>query len=227
MNHHFDIEEACKHGVDAAIILSNLRFWLAKNYANKTNIHEGYVWTYNSARAFSELFPYWTANKIQKLLKKMELDGIIISGNFNKAGYDRKKWYTTSEFKIQPNGSMDLAKLLKANGEKAEPIADIKPDDKPDVIKPSKARPQSAKEAQDYFEERGWYEAGVGERFFDHYESIGWKRGKNLIKDWKATVRTWIKNNESRGIKPPQQKQVTAEDEQKRKANEWDGILNL
>ena len=29
------------------------------------------------------------------------------------------------------------------------------------------------------------------EQFFDYYESNGWKVGKNSMKDWKATVRTW------------------------------------
>ena len=29
------------------------------------------------------------------------------------------------------------------------------------------------------------------ERFFDYYESNGWKVGKNPMKDWKAAVRTW------------------------------------
>lgn len=32
------------------------------------------------------------------------------------------------------------------------------------------------------------------ERFFDYYESNGWKVGKNPMKDWKACVRTWSKN---------------------------------
>lgn len=29
------------------------------------------------------------------------------------------------------------------------------------------------------------------EKFFNHYESNGWKVGKNKMKDWKACVRTW------------------------------------
>lgn len=32
------------------------------------------------------------------------------------------------------------------------------------------------------------------ERFFDYYESNGWKVGKNPMKDWKAAVRTWERN---------------------------------
>jgi len=31
--------------------------------------------------------------------------------------------------------------------------------------------------------------------FIDHYESNGWLIGKNPMKDWKATVRTWKRNS--------------------------------
>lgn len=30
--------------------------------------------------------------------------------------------------------------------------------------------------------------------FYDYYESIGWKRGKTKMKDWKAAIRTWEQN---------------------------------
>ena len=33
------------------------------------------------------------------------------------------------------------------------------------------------------------------ERFIDYHDSNGWKVGKNAMKDWKATVRTWEKNS--------------------------------
>jgi len=31
--------------------------------------------------------------------------------------------------------------------------------------------------------------------FIDHYQANGWMVGKVKMKDWKATVRTWEKNN--------------------------------
>lgn len=34
--------------------------------------------------------------------------------------------------------------------------------------------------------------------FINHYESNGWMRGKNKIKDWKACVRTWEQNQKSK-----------------------------
>ena len=33
------------------------------------------------------------------------------------------------------------------------------------------------------------------QKFFDYYESNGWKVGKNPMKDWRAAIRTWEKNN--------------------------------
>lgn len=37
------------------------------------------------------------------------------------------------------------------------------------------------------------------ERFFDFYESKGWKVGKNPMKDWRAAVRTWEREDKARG----------------------------
>lgn len=37
------------------------------------------------------------------------------------------------------------------------------------------------------------------ENFYDHYESNGWLVGKNKMKDWKASVRTWERRNNNKG----------------------------
>ena len=117
-SHAFKIEDAVKYGVDAAILLSNLRYWLELNRANKRNVHDGYVWSYNTANALSELFPYWSANKIQKLTKKMENDGIIISGCYNEHKYDRTKWYTMPEYELSSENPS--AKRLEVISQSAE-----------------------------------------------------------------------------------------------------------
>lgn len=36
------------------------------------------------------------------------------------------------------------------------------------------------------------------QRFIDYYSSNGWKVGKNPMKDWRAAVRTWERNDEGR-----------------------------
>lgn len=51
----------------------------------------------------------------------------------------------------------------------------------------------SIEEIKTYCEERNnTIEAST---FFDFYESKGWMIGKNKMKDWRAAVRTWEKNN--------------------------------
>lgn len=44
------------------------------------------------------------------------------------------------------------------------------------------------------------------DRFYDYYESNGWRVGKNAMKDWKAAVRTWETNNKD---SPPQRSGTT------------------
>ena len=144
--HSFYIEEAELHGVEKAIILYNLRFWLEKNKANNKNLHDGYYWTYNSAKAFALLFPYFTASKIHRLLKQMEDDGLVVAGNYNKVAYDRTKWYSLPEFFVSDldtdhfsemeNGSCtneecDFAEMKNGLSKSATPIPDSKPNDKP------------------------------------------------------------------------------------------------
>ncbi|WP_422477229.1 hypothetical protein [Pleomorphochaeta sp. DL1XJH-081] len=41
------------------------------------------------------------------------------------------------------------------------------------------------------------------QKFWDFYESKGWKVGKNPMKDWKASVRTWEKSELPRGRASP------------------------
>lgn len=43
-------------------------------------------------------------------------------------------------------------------------------------------------------------------RFVDYYEARGWMLGKNHIKDWKACIRTWERNNKQNNVITPRKK---------------------
>lgn len=94
MMHSFDVALAEKLGIAEAVLLNHFHFWLCKNRANGDNLHDGKVWTFNSVKAFSELFPYLTKGRIGTALKHLEEAGLIETGNFNRVAYDRTKWYT-------------------------------------------------------------------------------------------------------------------------------------
>lgn len=51
--------------------------------------------------------------------------------------------------------------------------------------------PPSLQEVKDYIAEKGY--AVDARRFIDFYESKGWMIGKNKMKDWRASVRTWTR----------------------------------
>ena len=97
MNHSFDVDMAVKHGVHAAILHETIRFWVIKNKANGKHLHDGRHWTYNSAKAFCELFPYLSSDQIQRTLKKLEDAGEIVVGCFNASPYDRTRWYSCAD----------------------------------------------------------------------------------------------------------------------------------
>lgn len=120
----FDPEVAKDVGTDAAIILSNIEYWQAKNEANKTHYHEGKYWTYNSVEAFAKLFNYLTPSKIRTCLKNLEESGYVVSGNHNKSSYDRTKWYSSIR-------QIHLRELTNGFDETHEPIPDNKPNSKP------------------------------------------------------------------------------------------------
>jgi hypothetical protein len=46
---------------------------------------------------------------------------------------------------------------------------------------------------KEYMKEQGMND--ISERWLSHYESNGWLVGKNKMRDWKASVRTWKLNN--------------------------------
>lgn len=142
MQYSFKSEIANIYGVDGAILIENLYFWIMKNKANEKHFYDGCYWTYNSIKAFTILFPFWSRRQIERILNRLEKDGAIKTGNYNKISYDRTKWYSLSQtvISIYANGEMDITDWgndISPNGgmtfpQTVEPIPDNKPDNKPD-----------------------------------------------------------------------------------------------
>jgi hypothetical protein len=97
MDHHFNTEIATKYGVNAAILLHNITYWIAKNRSENRHFHDGRYWTYMSKAGLSELFPYLSAKQIDYALNKLVDAGLIITGNYNQNTFDKTKWYALAE----------------------------------------------------------------------------------------------------------------------------------
>lgn len=134
MEYSFNTEHAEKYGVNEAIMIKNFQFWIKKNLANKYSNHDGRTWTYNSAVAFNELFPFWSLGQINRILKSLITQEVLIVGNYNKAKYDRTKWYAfldetsfiSSGKTICQKQKMDIPIPVIASTETDRPIPDVK-----------------------------------------------------------------------------------------------------
>lgn len=156
MEYTFDIMIAQKLGVNEAIIIRNIQFWIDKNKANNKHYYDGRYWTYNSISAFCEIFPFWTRDQIRYILKKLTEKEILISGNFNKNPYDKTLWYSLNDEKLaelqelesgeklpdpsveipisnNQNSNLDVVNLPHREGENPKPIPDVNTYSKPDV----------------------------------------------------------------------------------------------
>lgn len=100
MEHHFDVELAKIYGIEEAIIFNHMEFWIAHNEANQINEFEGDYWTFNSTKAWVNIFPYWNERKIKRILDNMCEEKLLKKGNFNKITFDRTLWYTFGEIGI-------------------------------------------------------------------------------------------------------------------------------
>ena len=94
-----------------------------------------------------------------------------------------------SENAKESNTSMsNTDRVLETPSEPATPTPD----------KPKKRfTPPTVDEVRAYCLERG--NTIDPQKFVDYYETAGWMRGKNKIKDWKACVRTWEANQKNQG----------------------------
>lgn len=77
-------------GLNEAIVLQQMHYWL--NTSKHT--HDGKKWIYNSYKSWEEQFPFWSNVTIRRAISSLEKQDLLYTGNFNKAGFDKTKWYS-------------------------------------------------------------------------------------------------------------------------------------
>ena len=124
MIHSFDKDIAVQFGLPEAILLNHMLYWIEQNEANRINFNDGYYWTYNTSKAYSEIFPYLSQRQVQCALKHLRDEGILIAGNYNKSAYDRTLWYAFTEKgkSIMQKCKMEDAKMLNGFDPQVKPI---------------------------------------------------------------------------------------------------------
>lgn len=115
MIYTFDATVAKEYGVNEAIMIANFQFWISKNKANGRNFVDGHYWTYNSKRAFLDLFPFWTEQNIKTILSHLKDKGVLITARYNENKYDHTLWYAFAEESIWLNNIKEHNTSLSEN----------------------------------------------------------------------------------------------------------------
>lgn len=84
---------ACLIGLEESIFVMQLHYWQLKYSSDPRHQFDGKKWVWNSANDWRQQFPFWSPNKIGRICRKLEADGLIESACLNAHKYDRTKWY--------------------------------------------------------------------------------------------------------------------------------------
>lgn len=210
----FKSEIAKKYGVDEAIMIGNLAHWIEKNEANGRNFYDGRYWTYNSIDAFTKLFPFWTPRQIRRILKSLEDQNVIITGNYNQSTYDRTTWYAFADG-FDKNVNLHLTETSNGKDQTVQPIPDIKPEDNQCSlfsIENKEPRARKTSESLCLFADSRYLSFDVFAQEFQkpefanidvayYYECVkDWSAsGGKKKRDWIATARNFMRSDLQRG----------------------------
>ena len=93
-----DQELATVIGLNEAIVLQQLNYWLHSKSAKKINDK---WWVYNTYENWKKQnFPFWSVATIRRTFSSLEKKEVVVSANFNRAGFDKTKWYSIDETKL-------------------------------------------------------------------------------------------------------------------------------
>lgn len=85
-------------GLNESIVLQQLNYWLHGKSAKQI---DGRLWIYNTYDNWQkDNFPFWSKSTVRRALDSCIKKGLIITGNFNKAGFDNTKWYSIDAGKL-------------------------------------------------------------------------------------------------------------------------------
>ena len=99
-------------GLNNAIALQQVHYWVRINQRADKNFRAGYYWTYNTYENWREQFPFWSISTIKRIFMLLEADGLIVTGSYNRLPIDRTKWY-----RINYDRLAECVKLIQWSGQ--------------------------------------------------------------------------------------------------------------
>ena len=148
--------------------------------------------------------------KVSTAISKLIECGYLYIQNFDGRKRELKSRVSNFERQNIKNCNADIQNLKESNtyrNTNNNTNSKLKESNKennntPKTEKKERFKAPSVEDVQAYCDERG--NNIDAQHFIDYYSARGWMLGKNHIKDWKACIRTWERND---SFKPKQDKQ--------------------
>ena len=88
---------AVEIGLNESIVLLQIEYWISVSQ----HFIDGQRWTYQSVREMQKkVFPFWSIATINRTVQSLLQKGYLIEGNFNKAKYDKTRWFALNFEKL-------------------------------------------------------------------------------------------------------------------------------
>lgn len=110
---------ACVIGLNEALIVQQLHYWLNNPKSEGRIDEEGNKWIYNTYEEWQENFPFWSTDKIQRIFLKLEELGVVIARQLDAKKRDMRKFYRIDYDKLC---AMDDAILRPSNAAKLHDV---------------------------------------------------------------------------------------------------------
>ena len=133
---HGEGHVAARYGLEEAIFLDAIMFWYRTNRGDDRNFYDERWWTYNSVKAYEELFPWWNAGQIRRIISRCREKGALLSGDYNQDRRDRTAWYTPSDELLELYGESEKCICRKQQMHFPEPSGSFDENDKCIIRKP-------------------------------------------------------------------------------------------
>jgi len=104
-------------GYKEALILQQIHYWVENAKADQRNFYDGRYWVYNTYKKWQEQFPFIKVDTVKKTILKLEKLNLLITGNYNKYGYDKTKWYSVDYERLKSIVNAHRIKNISLNGE--------------------------------------------------------------------------------------------------------------
>lgn len=74
--------------------MQQVHYWLKIKEKQQKDYIDGHYWVYNTYEQWQEQFPFWSIRTLKRVFTVLEKSGLLLSANYNKAGFDKTKWYS-------------------------------------------------------------------------------------------------------------------------------------